>query len=114
MVLQVAKVRNTFWTALKQSQSFKGCKNIIDLIVFCDFKGLKTGMYYLRTKPAANAIQFSIDKSKMKKSSTTESNGAANGVSTSPKKEEEERQTYNMSGMVCSLENKDDCLMCGS
>lgn len=26
-------------------------------------KGLKTGMYYLRTQPAANAIQFTVDKS---------------------------------------------------
>jgi ribonucleoside-diphosphate reductase subunit M1 len=26
--------------------------------------GLKTGMYYLRTKPAANAIQFTVNKSK--------------------------------------------------
>jgi ribonucleoside-diphosphate reductase subunit M1 len=25
-------------------------------------KGLKTGMYYLRTRPAANAIQFTVDK----------------------------------------------------
>ena len=32
--------------------------------------GLKTGMYYLRTKPAAQAIQFTVDKSKI-----------ANGVS---------------------------------
>ena len=28
--------------------------------------GLKTGMYYLRTKPAAQAIQFTMDKSKVK------------------------------------------------
>ncbi|XP_034935083.1 ribonucleoside-diphosphate reductase large subunit-like [Chelonus insularis] len=27
--------------------------------------GLKTGMYYLRTKPAANAIQFTVDKRKL-------------------------------------------------
>lgn len=26
-------------------------------------KGLKTGMYYLRTRPAANAIQFTVDQS---------------------------------------------------
>ncbi|KAL7739357.1 hypothetical protein ACLKA6_003965 [Drosophila palustris] len=26
--------------------------------------GLKTGMYYLRTKPAANAIQFTVDKNR--------------------------------------------------
>lgn len=31
---------------------------------FCGWKlGLKTGMYYLRTKPAVNAIQFTVDKS---------------------------------------------------
>lgn len=36
---------------------------------FCDqnirssmFQGLKTGMYYLRTKAATNAIQFTVDK----------------------------------------------------
>ncbi|KAG5895778.1 hypothetical protein JTB14_001625 [Gonioctena quinquepunctata] len=28
-------------------------------------KGLKTGMYYLRTKPAAKPIQFTVDKSKL-------------------------------------------------
>ena len=28
--------------------------------------GLKTGMYYLRTKPAAQAIQFTVDKAKVK------------------------------------------------
>ncbi|KAK0181799.1 hypothetical protein PV327_004047 [Microctonus hyperodae] len=27
--------------------------------------GLKTGMYYLRTKPAANAIQFTVDKRRL-------------------------------------------------
>ena len=25
-------------------------------------QGLKTGMYYLRTRPAANAIQFTVDQ----------------------------------------------------
>ena len=31
-------------------------------------KGLKTGMYYLRTKPAANAIAFTVDKERLQKS----------------------------------------------
>jgi len=31
-------------------------------------QGLKTGMYYLRTKPAAQAIQFTVDKKKLKAS----------------------------------------------
>jgi len=30
-------------------------------------KGLKTGMYYLRTRPKADAIQFTVDKSKLAK-----------------------------------------------
>jgi len=54
-------------------------------------KGLKTGMYYLRTKPAVNAIQFTVDKTLLAKS-----------------KEENE------AGMVCSLQNKDECLMCSA
>ena len=29
-------------------------------------KGLKTGMYYLRTKPAAAAIKFTVDQEKVK------------------------------------------------
>lgn len=31
-------------------------------------KGLKTGMYYLRTRPAAQAIQFTVDQEMLKKS----------------------------------------------
>lgn len=71
-------------------------------------KGLKTGMYYLRTKPAASAIQFTVDKSKLKKTSEVESslNGSAE------RKANDQRR--NMEEMVCSLQNKEDCLMCGS
>ena len=29
-------------------------------------KGLKTGMYYLRTRPKADAIQFTVDQSSLK------------------------------------------------
>lgn len=51
--------------------------------------GLKTGMYYLRTKPAANAIQFTVDKTALRK------------------KEQ-------MDAVTCSLKNKDECLMCSA
>lgn len=61
-------------------------------------QGLKTGMYYLRTKPAANPIQFTLNKEKLKEK-------------TSKEEEEKERNT---AAMVCSLENRDECLMCGS
>lgn len=65
-------------------------------------QGLKTGMYYLRTKPAANPIQFTLNKEKLKEGQEP--------VEAS----EEEAKERNMAAMVCSLQNRDDCLMCGS
>lgn len=52
--------------------------------------GLKTGMYYLRTRPAVDAIKFTIKE---------------------PVKKTEEEQT---AAMVCSLENPESCVSCGS
>ncbi|XP_037122852.1 ribonucleoside-diphosphate reductase large subunit [Syngnathus acus] len=70
-------------------------------------QGLKTGMYYLRTKPAANPIQFTLDKEKLKETSAL-TNGTAEKI---PEEDVKERNT---AAMVCSLENRDECLMCGS
>ncbi|KAK6172498.1 hypothetical protein SNE40_016135 [Patella caerulea] len=63
--------------------------------------GLKTGMYYLRTKPAANAIQFTVDKSKLK------TNTQDKTVTEEDKTEEDQ-----MAVIACSLANKDECMMC--
>lgn len=41
-------------------------------------KGLKTGMYYLRTRPKADAIQFTVDQSSLKVS--REENARSNGT----------------------------------
>lgn len=54
--------------------------------------GLKTGMYYLRTRAAVNAVQFTVKNNKSEK----------------PTQEEAQNQ------MVCSIENPEDCVMCGS
>lgn len=72
-------------------------------------------MYYLRTKPAASAIQFTVDKSKVKKSVATSTNGTngTNGTVANGSSEAND-ESYNMQAMVCSLQNKDECLMCGS
>ncbi|KAF8443032.1 ribonucleotide reductase alpha subunit [Boletus edulis BED1] len=42
-------------------------------------KGLKTGMYYLRTRPAAQAIQFTIDQSTLKTAKMQETANKARG-----------------------------------
>merc|ERR1719383_625731 len=41
--------------------------------------GLKTGMYYLRTKAAAAAIQFTVDKAKAAATATDKNGAASNG-----------------------------------
>ena len=56
-------------------------------------KGLKTGMYYLRTKAATDAIKFTVEKTVVEEPSA--------------KSLEEEA-----SAIACSLENPDSCEMC--
>lgn len=73
--------------------------------------GLKTGMYYLRTRPAANPIQFTVDKKRLAMSRAKNPSDTVDDESKAVEKAERELQ---MTKMVCSLQNKDDCVMCGS
>ncbi len=66
--------------------------------------GLKTGMYYLRTKAARDAIKFTIDKSKLAEPIQEAPTAAEAAVS------EEQLQAE----IACSIDNPDDCEMCGS
>lgn len=62
--------------------------------------GLKTGMYYLRTKAARDAIKFTVDKDQLAEPTAKKTDD----VST------EQRQAE----IACSIDNPDDCEMCGS
>ena len=64
-------------------------------------KGLKTGMYYLRTKAAADAIKFTVDQAAL-----TQPNVEAETENIST----EQR----LSEIACSLDNPDACEACGS
>ncbi|NHE57119.1 ribonucleoside-diphosphate reductase subunit alpha [Cyclobacterium plantarum] len=64
-------------------------------------KGLKTGIYYLRSKAASSAIQFTVDKSQLDKIP------ASTAAEPDPKKQQQD-------AIACSLDNPDDCEMCGS
>ncbi|ERM81046.1 ribonucleotide reductase [Rhodonellum psychrophilum GCM71 = DSM 17998] len=66
-------------------------------------KGLKTGMYYLRSQAAASAIQFTVDKSSF---DTQPANAAEQEVVVA--------KSQNQDAIACSLDNPDDCEMCGS
>ena len=63
-------------------------------------KGLKTGMYYLRTKAAADAIQFTVEQKKAQDQTVS---GLADRAEVS-----------SMDAIACSLDSPDDCLSCGS
>ena len=62
-------------------------------------KGLKTGMYYLRTKAATQAIQFTVQKQ-----AKPQLEPVVNG------KEEYTAEE----AIACSIDNPDDCIACGS
>ena len=64
-------------------------------------QGLKTGMYYLRTKAATDAIKFTVDK-KYKTAPQTEA----------PRKSIQEMTDEEQAAMACSMENGSDCEMC--
>jgi ribonucleoside-diphosphate reductase alpha subunit len=90
-------------------------------------KGLKTGMYYLRTNAAADAIKFTLDKNAiLEPAKATEVSGEtipeAVAVATvtdsqqTLKYEQKPVANYDqkMSDMACSLDNPDACEACGS
>lgn len=58
-------------------------------------KGLKTGMYYLRTKPAADPVKFTVNREALEKMQT--------------------QNTYTPSEQIaCSLDDPEGCEACGS
>lgn len=80
---------------------------------YCWKMGLKTGMYYLRSKPAANAIQFTVDKTKLsQKGNVGSKDVVVNGMKGELENGGMEEVTANMDAMMCSLKNKEACLMC--
>jgi len=62
-------------------------------------RGLKGSSYYIRTRPAADAIKFTLDHAV-----------AAAGA----KKLEKQREAAVAEAIACSIENPESCLSCGS
>ncbi|MEM9390462.1 MAG: ribonucleoside-diphosphate reductase subunit alpha, partial [Bacteroidota bacterium] len=67
-------------------------------------KGLKTGMYYLRSKAATSAIQFTVEKTKEE----------APKVQKTVAERETAALAQKQADMACSLDNPDECEACGS
>jgi ribonucleoside-diphosphate reductase alpha chain len=83
-------------------------------------KGLKTGMYYLRTKAAADAIKFTIEAQvKESKAPTDATVIASAGSDATPEIPHTSSQTslidepdFAMQQIACALDNPDACEMC--
>ncbi len=66
-------------------------------------QGLKTGMYYLRSKAATDAIKFTIDKDALKKPEVQDNTPV-----------DQMSMVQKQSDMQCSLDDPDECIACGS
>ena len=76
-------------------------------------KGLKTGMYYLRTRPAVDAIKFTVDQLKLKESERKmNEDGTGAGADAGEETDKENDASYEARKLLCSIENKEACLMC--
>jgi ribonucleoside-diphosphate reductase alpha subunit len=71
-------------------------------------KGLKTGMYYLRTKAAVDAIKFTVDKNMTQETAPAAIDAVVVVEPTAAEKE------LAMQQLSCSLDNPEGCEMCGS
>ena len=63
-------------------------------------KGLKTGMYYLRTKSAVDAIKFTVEGEDRMRADAIAQNTAS--------------KEQKIADIACSLDDKDECLSCSS
>ncbi|HOX82466.1 MAG TPA: ribonucleoside-diphosphate reductase subunit alpha [Chryseolinea sp.] len=90
-------------------------------------KGLKTGMYYLRSTAAADAIKFTLDKEAVKEVAGVEGEVIAEtailaeaAMAQTVVAENQQSIQYlpdydqNRADMMCSLDNPDACEACGS
>lgn len=122
---------------IDQSQSFNvhmsdpNFGKLTSLHFYAWKRGLKTGLYYLRTRAAADAIKFTVDQTALKRRAAERAARAKENLGpqaalaletdataakpTAPALDaldadaERERQ---LASMVCSIENKDACVMC--
>jgi ribonucleoside-diphosphate reductase alpha chain len=90
-------------------------------------KGLKTGMYYLRSTAAADAIKFTLDKAAIQQTAEVEVALATESVKVETpvtpavveaqqtiRYEQVDDYEQKRADMACSLDNPDACEACGS
>jgi ribonucleotide reductase alpha subunit len=82
-------------------------------------RGLKTGVYYLRTRPRAKISAFTIEPPKLMQQNNATSMISSSNVATnyvSPKRTQNQQAVAPTQEqiMACRRDNPEGCLMCGS
>ena len=125
-LIDMAAERGAF---IDQSQSFNAfiaqptAAKLTSMHFYAWKKGLKTGMYYLRTRPAAEAIKFTVDQQKLKArtdspaklpngTSTIAANGTTSPVPAPAALQPAAEPEPEADGEMCRME--EGCLVCGS
>jgi len=110
-LMQLAIDRGPF---ICQSQSFNvhmetpTTRKISSMHMFAWKNGLKTGMYYLRTRPKAEANKFTVDRSTLKGAQSTKNDSLKKIASVVPQK------ANPVTEAKPQVIEREDCLECGS
>jgi len=102
-VIEQARDRGVFVDQMQSMNLFMSnpnYKKLTSMHFYAWKNGLKTGIYYLRSKASSSAGKFSIDPELEKKLRDKVSAGESLG-------REEEK-------ILCSIDNKEECMMCSS
>ena len=99
---------------IDQAQSFniyaaKPAVALINKMLFYAWEhGLKT-LYYLRTRPATNPVQFAIDKTLLVNKDQDKDGGRRDGGGAEKQRKQAEQD---LAKLVCSRENPEGCIAC--
>jgi ribonucleoside-diphosphate reductase subunit M1 len=116
LILEMAADRGPY---ICQSQSMNvhiadpSVKKLTSMHFYAWKKGLKTGMYYLRTRPKADAIQFTVNQEQLvvdRAKSEALRNKEDIEKAEAPKEPPVEKTT----GGLQTIDDEDECLNCGA
>lgn len=91
-------------------------KKLSSLHFYAWQRGLKTGMYYLRTRPAADAIKFTVDTQKLRQATTPVASAAHHTHNNIPPPAQQHLITDDETaivGKICSIDDP-DCESCSA
>lgn len=121
-LIDMAAIRSPY---IDQSQSFNAYiaeptyAKLTSMHFYAWKKGLKTGMYYLRSRPAADAIQFTVDQSMLQQQqpadhTINENNRKRKNAPIEMEVEQEFKKQKQSQENLDACRMEEGCLVCGS